>query len=60
MTKAPASCRTAAFSYCIATFASDVAFGRAKVGSIVLAIRMGLANELIVDRELENALSEVL
>jgi DNA-binding transcriptional regulator LsrR (DeoR family) len=37
-----------------------VAFGREKVGSIVESVRMGLVNELIIDRDLESALSEAL
>ena len=37
-----------------------VAFGREKIESVVQAIRMGLVNELIIDRDLENALSEAL
>jgi DNA-binding transcriptional regulator LsrR (DeoR family) len=37
-----------------------VAFGREKVASVVQAVRMGLINELIIDHDLETALSESL
>lgn len=37
-----------------------VAFGRDKLESLVQAIRMGLINELIIDRDLESALNEAL
>ena len=37
-----------------------IAFGREKLESIVQSVQMGLVNELVIDHELEKALSEAL